>query len=329
MIKAAIVGLGRWGQRLVNSVQAGGQPLGDHIRFSRAVETAPDAIKDFLAQQRLAVSVDFQDVLCDEDIDAVVLTTPHSLHAEQIAAAAAAGKHVFTEKPLTLTKSTAEAATGACQNAGVVLAVGHNRRFLPAMNDLKAMIEGGELGSILHIEGNFSGSFGFDYFPGMWRASPVESPAGGMTAMGIHIVDTMIHLCGPVAGARTHSIRQAIPCEVDDTTSMLLTFASGMTGYLGTLMATPRVWRIQVFGTKGWVHLRDHEVMDICGLDDQPQTRTYPQVDIERAELEAFAIAALGGEPYPLPPDQAVHGIAVHEAIVASAERNGDYVAVA
>lgn len=327
MIRAAIVGLGRWGQTLVNSVQTDGNPLGPHIRFSYAAARSPQKAAAFLAQQRLRCQ-NFEDLLRAEDLDAVVLTTPHSLHAEQIRLAAEAGKHVFVEKPLTLDRPSAEASVKACRDAGVVLAVGHNRRFLPAMGDIKQMINSGDLGTVMHVEGNFSGSFGLNYSPGMWRASPGESPAGGMTAMGIHVVDAMIHLLGPLAGVQAISLRQVINCDIDDTTAVLLRFASGMTGYLGTLMATPRQWRLQVFGTQKWVHMRDHDIVDICALGGHPQTRRYAETDIERAELEAFAIAASGGPPYPIPLDEAVHGIAVQDAIVASTQRNGDYVEV-
>ena len=205
----------------------------------------------------------------------------------------------------------------------VLLAAGHNRRFLPAMHDLKAMIAAGELGQILHIEGNFSGSFGFVYKSGMWRADPAESPAGGMTAMGIHVVDAFIHLCGPITSVLTQSFRQVVKSDLDDTTATLLRFAAGSSGYLGTLTTTARLWRIQVFGTKGWAHMRDQETLDLCHVDHHPVTRTYPPLDIERAELEAFARAVKGGPAYPVPPGEAVHGVAVLEAIAEFSGRRG------
>ena len=319
MLNAAIVGLGRWGQRLVNSVQRDGQPMGEHIRVTHGVTRTPSKAADFCASHGIELSDDYSAILEDSSLDAVLLATPHSQHAAQIAAAAAAGKHVFVEKPLTLDKASAVTAVAACDAAGVVLALGHNRRFLPAMQDLKSMIDGGELGTILHIEGNFSVPGGLDYVPGMWRATGEESPAGGMTGMGVHVTDAMIHLCGEIESVRCQSLRLVLQVDMDDTTSLLCRFANGMSGYLATLTATPHIWRLQVFGTKGWAHMRSQEIMDVCMIGEELKTRRYPATDIERAELEAFAIAAAGGAPYPLSSQDAIHNMAVFDAVLASA----------
>ena len=328
MLNAAIVGLGRWGQRLVNSVQRDGQPKGEHIRVIHGVTRTPSKAADFCASHDIALSDDYSAVLRESTLDAILLATPHSQHAAQIAAAAAAGKHVFVEKPLTLDKASAVTAVAACEAANVVLALGHNRRFLPAMQDLKSMVDGGELGTILHIEGNFSVPGGLDYVPGMWRATGEESPAGGMTGMGVHVTDAMIHLCGEIESVRCQSLRLVLQVDMDDTTSLLCRFANGMSGYLATLTATAHIWRLQVFGTKGWAHMRSQEIMDVCLIGEELKTRTYPATDIERAELEAFAIAAAGGAPYPLSSEDAIHNMAVFDAVLASAASDAERVEV-
>ena len=329
MLNAAIVGLGVWGRQLVEAVLEDGRPKSRHIRFTRAVTRTPANAVDFVDRHGLSVTDDYAAVLDDPGIQAVVLATPHSQHLGQIEAAAAAGKHVFVEKPLTLDKASAGRSVAACESANVVMAVGHNRRFLPAVQVLKNMIAGGELGTVLHVEGNFSGSLAYGYRVGTWRADPAENPAGGMAAMGIHMVDTLIHLCGPVASVRALSLRQALDVPVDDTTSMLFRFQSGITGYLGTITATPRLWRVQVFGSKGWAHMRDWQTIDMRWLEGEVETRVHPMVDIQLAELEAFAEATAGGDPYPVTPEEAVHGIAVFEAVAKSAERQGEVVDVA
>src|SRR5688500_17662876 len=121
MINAAIVGLGRWGQNLVNSVNGS-----DLVRFTRGVVRNPDRVRDFATQRGLTLSSDFAALLADTGIDAVVLATPNSLHAEQIVAAAGAGKGVFCEKPLALTRADAERAIAAWRNDGVALGVGQD-----------------------------------------------------------------------------------------------------------------------------------------------------------------------------------------------------------
>src|SRR5690349_1210256 len=115
MLSAAIVGLGRWGRNLVEAVQG----RSDRIRFTHAVVRRPEEAREFAARHALGVSTDFAAMLADREVQAVVLTTPHSLHVEQIVAAAAAGKPVFCEKPLALTLADAERAISACRRAGV------------------------------------------------------------------------------------------------------------------------------------------------------------------------------------------------------------------
>src|SRR5690349_13095863 len=193
MIKAAIVGLGRWGRNLVNSVQ-GKSP---HLQFTHVVVRQPDAARDFARQHGLEVSTGFDGMLADKSVQAVVLATPHSLHTEQIVAAASAGKPVFCEKPLALARADAEKAIDACKRAGVPLGLGYNKRFWPSMRELKRIVAGGELGAFLHIEGHFSNETTGRYFTG-WRGSDNESPAGGLTATGVHVLDAFIDLAGPV-----------------------------------------------------------------------------------------------------------------------------------
>jgi len=325
MLKLAIVGLGRWGQRLVDAASL---PASAKLRFTHAVARTPEKVRAYCAVRGLCLVDDLAPVLDDAGVDAVVLATPHSQHAGQVAAAARAGKHVFVEKPFTLDVASARAAAQACRDAGVVLALGHNRRFLPAFQEMQRIVAAGELGEILHLEGNFSGNFGLGYRPDAWRATQAESPAGGMTAMGIHIIDAFIGLAGPIASMRCESQRKVLAVDLDDTTSAFARFASGATGCLSTLTATGRIVRLQVFGTRGWLHLLDHRILEICDIEGKVRRIEYPRLDIERAELEAFADAVAGSAGYPVPVEEAIHGVAVMQAAIRSAASGGERVAV-
>jgi len=322
MLNAAIVGLGRWGRNLVNSVQTDGTPKGEAIRFTRGITRTLANAADYAAAQQLVLSNNLGDALADPDIDGLVFATPHAQHADQIRAASAAGKHIFVEKPLSLTSASAEEAVADAQRGSVVLALGHNRRFLQSMGELKRLIDEGQLGTIVHVEGNFSGTFGFDYEPGMWRAEE-RGASGAMTAMGIHIVDGFIHLAGPIEVVRCTSIRRAISVDMADAVSVHVQFASGASGFLSTLLASPRFRRFQVFGTEGWAQMRGHHTLDVCANDSTVEIYSFNDEDGLREELEAFAKAAMGGAPYPLPLDQAIHGIAVFEAAMLSSRANG------
>lgn len=327
MLNAAIVGLGRWGQNLVNSVQRDGIALGPKIRFSRAVVRTPSKSQEFAAKQKLLLGDSLSEALTDDTIDAIVLATPHDQHSAQIAAAANAKKHVFVEKPLALTLADAETAHASTQANNLVLGVGYNRRFLPAASKLKAMIEAGSFGTLLHLEGNFSNNSGLKYHEGMWRAAE-NGPQSAMTAMGIHILDFFISLAGPVEKARVSSSRRVISVEVDDVVAVDLVFKSGALGFLSTMLATPRQFRVQLFGTSGWGHLRDEHLLDLCNEAGTVESNTFEKVDTLRLELEAFADAIVQKIAFPISPRDALHGAAAFEAILKSAKSGGSFVAV-
>ena len=315
MLNAAIWGVGRWGQTLVDSVQG----KSDVIRFTDAVARTPAKYEDFARTRGLTLHDDPDAVLGNPDVHAVVIATANSLHPAHARDAAAAGKHVFVEKPLGLDVNDARHAVESCERAGVILAVGFNRRFLPSMRDLRAMVEEGELGTVLHAEGQFAGASGFKIAPGFWRGTRAEAPGGGMTARGIHTLDAMIALFGRVSSVFATSQRRVLDLELDDTTAALLTFDSGVSAYLGTLIATGEFWRLHLFGSRGWVEMRGVDQLIFGDLDGRETVRDYEPFDMERAELEAFARAASGGSDFPVPLTDVVHGTAVLQALVRSA----------
>ena len=192
MISAAIVGLGRWGRALTEA------SLGhERLNIIRAVEPDIEGARDFCTRHRLELTGSLDAVLADDAIDAVLLATPHSLHPAQVVACAAARKQVFCEKPLALRRSDAAAMFRACREAGVALAVGHNRRFWPSMRALRDIVARGELGAILHIEGHNSNENSQSITAG-WRLSSEELPGGGLTGAGLHVLDAFVSMLGPV-----------------------------------------------------------------------------------------------------------------------------------
>jgi predicted dehydrogenase len=250
-------------------------------------------------------------------VQAVVIATPHSTHLPLIREVAAAGRPVFCEKPLTLSRAEAVAAVEVCRAAGVPLAVGHNRRFLPTIRAMKAMIADGQLGTLLHVEGHSSNLNSAQNFA-PWRADPTESPAGGLTGTGVHVIDAFTNLVGPAVRVTTQlTVRQPPPGALDSL-SVLLEFANGMSGTLAAVRASPRYWRIHVFGDRGNLEtVSDSEV--ILRRDGaEPERLAFAPVDTLRAELEAFAGAAAGGTPYPMRPDEMIANVAAFEAIVRS-----------
>ena len=318
MLNAAIYGLGRWGNRLVDSVQGS-----DKIRFVKGISREPEKHKEFSQKTGVRVISSLGRVLNDPEIGAVVLATPHSLHVKQIAQAAKAGKHVFCEKPLTLTRKTAEKAIEACRAAGVTLGIGFNRRYAPSFVEMMNRIRAGQIGKVLHVEAAHSGPTGYGLKPNTWRSDRNEAPGGGMTARGVHTLDAMIQVAGLVTSVYAFSDNRNLPegIDMDDTTTMLMKFANGATGYLSSLFTTAELYRVHVFGTKGWLELRGDTELTFRGLEGAPEKITLPAADKEKAELEAFADAVAQKKNFVVPAEEAINGVAVLEAIELSAKR--------
>jgi predicted dehydrogenase len=313
MITAAIVGLGRWGQTLVNAVQG----KSDKLRFTHAVSRDPALVRDFTARHDLEAIGTLDEALGNPEIDAVVLATPHSLHLDQIVATARARKAVFCEKPLTLTKAEALRATETCREAGVVLGVGTDKRFFPAMGALARMVADGELGRVLHIEGNFSNEVAAQMFS-PWRGSPDESPAGGLTGTGIHVLDSFVRMAGPVRRLHAQLLSHRPAPDPQDTLSVMLEFESGISGMLGAVRSTPAFWRVHVFGREGSAEALGRTELVVRKSGKDPERRLFEPVDSVRANLEAFADAAAGHAPYPISPREIVDVVTAFEAIVKS-----------
>jgi predicted dehydrogenase len=327
-----MVGLGWWGRTIVESVQSDS----DIIRFvAGATRTKSAETTAFAEQNKLRLADSFEALLTDKEVEAIVLATPHSLHSPQVVAAAKAGKHVFCEKPFALTKSDAEIAVDAVQKAGVTLGLGYNRRFHPEMTNLRQRIDSGELGTVLHVEATMTFPNALFLKADAWRADKDETPCGGLTPMGVHAIDGMIDLCGPIESVYCQSFRRVVAVDSDDTTSMLFRMQDGPSGYLGTMTATGPGFSFQVFGSKGWVRLEG--MTHVAGASsEERRTRLFSTIkfqpikgpaetweaarhDVTRACLEAFGTAASGGTPFLIPLEEMVHGASVTEAVVRSA----------
>lgn len=318
MINAAIIGLGWWGQTLVGAVQG----TSEKIKFTKAVVRHPDQYTDVAEKFGLDLSASYEDVLGDPDIDAVVLATPHSVHLEQIKAAAAADKQIFCEKPVTLTKSDAEEAAAAAAKAGVLLAAGHNRRFHPALAQLSGMLADGTIGPVMHVECNMSGPAIWMYQADSWRQNPAETPAGGLAGMGVHLIDAVIALFGRVDRLVAQTSKVHRTDNLDVMTSILMTLENGIHATIATSLATAWCFDFRVYGENGWAELRGNPIAELNfhPRDGNVETTKFEGDGTVTAELEAFADAINKTADYPVTVDQMVHSVAVFEAVLNSAK---------
>lgn len=322
MLNAAIIGLGWWGKILTQTLAAS-----DKIKVVKLTDVDAEGGAAFAAEHGIAFTTDYAAVLADDAVDAVILATPHSLHEEQIIAAAAAGKHIFCEKPFCLNRASALRAMEAIEKAGVQVAIGHERRFEPPIMDAMALARDGKLGPLMHIEANFSHDIFAVLDDTNWRLKTDESPAGGLTATLIHLMDLSISLFG-----QPDRVLASVECHGDvvkngDTLTAQVKFENGRTASLNAFTHTPFFSRLAIFGANGWVEIRDKAHVQApegwffttCYTDGKAETVEYEVATPVLSNLECFADAVAGKAEYPNTPEQIVRNVSLLEAIVKSA----------
>jgi len=315
-LRAALVGLGWWGRTIFPLLEGNSK-----LEVVRRVDPYVD---------EPGIDKDYDAALGDSRVEAVILCTPHSLHCEQIVRAANSGKHVFCEKPLGLSRLEALRALEACNASKVALAVGHEKRFEPPVVELFRLLKAGELGTPLQVEANFSQDKFLSLAPGNWRASEKEAPAGPMTATGIHLLDLSVGVFGPAARVFASVKQLGSALANGDTLGVLVNFESGGNALLSAILATPFDGRFAVYGSQGWAEVRDKAhpedpkgwifTKHIRGK--RKESIEFPPAKAVLANLEAFADAARGRAPYPVPQREMVANVAALEAIF-NAARSG------
>jgi predicted dehydrogenase len=315
--------MGWWGKKMLNVL--GGAPA--DIRVVRAVEPNIETVRALCVERGVTLTADYADALSDPEVEAVVLATPHALHGGQIEAAVAARKHVFCEKPLALTKAGAEKAVRLCHDAGLVLGMGHERRWEPPIAELVAKVDAGQLGRIHQIEANFSHDRFLALDRGNWRLKADQAPAGGMTATGIHLLDLSVRLLGPAESVWCICEQLSSDLPQGDTVAAYVKFRAGGTSYMSASLANPFISRFAVYGSKAWVEVRDKAhvespdgwIVMSANASGPITTAVVPPAEPVKDNLVSFARAIRGGVPYPITGEQLVNSIALLEAVFASA----------
>jgi predicted dehydrogenase len=334
-LSCAFVGTGWWGAELARAAAA----IPDRIAIAGFFSLDEAACRKLAGQHGGSVFPSFDHILDDPSVAAVVLATPHSQHAAQAIAAAKAGKHVFVEKPLALDVASARRAAEVCEGKNRILAIGHNRRFMPGARKIRELLQEHRLGQVLHVEAHYSGDLMMRLPAGHWRLERAEMPAAGMAPMGLHMVDMVQWLLGPIARVSAITKRQAEwtnGADLDDTCAALLELQSGATGSLASHLATRTTVDLRIYGTQARLEARG---------DPQAVTRfpasvsVYPSQGSDETwafegdpsvadELAAFADACAGRAAYPITVEDAIRNVAVMQSIQASSDGGGVWLKV-
>lgn len=326
MIKAAVIGLGWWGRLIAETLKDS-----DKIEVVCIAARTPSKHQDFADKTGIELRQDYDEILADPNVEAVILCTPHSLHEKQVLSAIAAGKQVFCEKPLGLTKASVLKMVNAAEAAGIQLGIGHERRFESSMEAITKHVKSDAFGVAMHAEANFSHSILVGVDADSWRGSLKEAPAAGMTGMGVHLTDLFISMFGKVEKLCAHTAQRVLPLPTGDIVNVQFKFESGATAFLAAISATPYYGRFTVFGDKLWVEARDtahpqhggETQIVSCGPDGEQSVQTYPARNAVKANLHEWADAVAGKAPYRFTNAEIIENVAVLEAISKSIETGG------
>jgi predicted dehydrogenase len=317
----AVVGLGWWGLNITRQLEP--SPWLD-VRLGVDPDPEGRARGEALG---VRTTEDYAAALADPTIDAVVLCSPHRLHADQVVAAARAGKHIFCEKPFSASTADAERALQAVTEAGVRLGIGHERRFEPAVVELRERVRSGDLGVPLVFEGNFSQDKFLALPPDNWRLTNEHAPVGPLSATGIHLVDLAIAVMGTPTQVWAQLSTRATEFENGDNLTVTMTFADGGTAVITAVLTSPFVGRVCVLGSRGWMEIRDRSHpeaptgWDVTTMhrDGDPRTRFFDPAPAVRINLESFAQSVLTGQDYPVTLEEIRLNVRAFEAITRSA----------
>lgn len=321
--KVGVIGLGWWGKVLTRAAAASGE-----LEVVGCYARTPERREEFAAEFGCRPASTLDDLLSDPDIQGVMIATSHTTHTELIQQAAAAGKHVFVEKPLALTVDEARRGVEAAQRAGVMLQVGHQRRRTAAARKTKELIDSGELGELQTLQSDHSVANGLRMPKEAWRWNPEESPLGSMTSLGIHTIDTFTYLAGPIGRVSTFT-RPGRSVTIDEATGILFEFESGAIGALLTSFFVPKVIRLSVHGTGGAAYSdHDGERLWVQGVEDPAGSEVdLPKVDPVVDQLAEFGRVVKGEAKPEVSGREGLEVVAVLEAAVDSA-RSGKAVEV-
>ena len=244
---------------------------------------------------------DWRDLVKEPEVEAVYVATPVHLHAEQAVAAAEAGKHVLCEKPMALTVAECERMNAAAEANGVRLGVAYYRRFYPAVEKVKQIIESGEIGVPVVAQVN-----AFERFepapedPRRWLLDRRQSGGGPMFDFGCHRIEVLVNLFGDVKAVKGLASNVLFEREVEDTACALLQFERGTQGVISvTHAARDPQDTLEVFGSEGSVRVDGLNKGRLCvGSKEGFSTQSHPpHPNLHQPLVEDFADAVVEGRP--------------------------------
>ncbi|MBQ3934316.1 MAG: Gfo/Idh/MocA family oxidoreductase [Clostridia bacterium] len=246
----------------------------DEAELVGVADVRKDAADAFAKKHGVRAFASVEEMIACPEIDIVNICTPSGFHADAAVLASDGGKHIIVEKPMAITKDQLDRMTEACERNGTVLSVISQNRFLHGVTMTKKALEDGLLGKLVCADIYMKYSRSPQYYESAaWRGTRAIDGGGALMNQGIHGIDLLLYLAGPVkrvsafAGTLVHAI------EVEDTLSAVLEFDSGA---FGVVQATTSVYpgyprRLELNGSKGTIVLNEGSIERWDILNDTSQ----------------------------------------------------------
>lgn len=336
-LTTALIGVGAWGKVLTKAASQS-----DKIEISCCVGRSPDRLAAFSRETGVSAR-DIEAVLADTSIAAVALALPNELHFEFARRAAAAGKHIYIEKPIANTMTDALAIAALEKTHGVRIVVGHCARLLPGIRAIRAAIDAGKLGKLSQIEANFSNDRGLRLTPQDWRWYSERAPGGSLSQIGVHQFDTLRYLGGDIAAISASAARHSpAGAEVEDQWIATVHFADGKLGTVISSWTSPGIFNVRATGAEAlmvydvdqthWAvpeRLHENATLYVQARGNGPASRhmlPVPAGNMYRDELDLFADAVAFGRDSELSAANGCQAVAAVYAAITSASEGSRVV---
>jgi predicted dehydrogenase len=314
-VKVACIGMGWWSDVLADAMKRSGK-LSIVSCFSRSKQKR----EAFAAKYGCRSSSSYEEILEDKEVKGIINTTPNAAHLETTRMAAAAGKHVFLDKPIANTIADAKAITKACRDAKVVLALGYQRRRESHFRWIKQSLD--QFGKLVNAEANISRDRLGKIDLSSWRYTAEGMPGGVMLQIGIHYTDVLEYLLGPVRAVQGRFVRLVLPGDNPDVASLVLEHENGALATLNASYASAsEYYLMNLYGKEASVYYDLH-----AGLRWLRRGAATPEPVLTRKndplveELEEFAAAARGDGALEMDGERGTASLAVILAGIRSAK---------
>jgi predicted dehydrogenase len=294
-LRVAALGMGWWSDVLADACMRS-----DKFEIAACYSRSADKRNAFAKKYGCRPAASYQDILNDPSIEAVINTTPNDVHLETTRQAAEAGKHVFLDKPIANTVADGTAIAEVCETAGVVLALGYQRRRERHFRWIKSEIDAGRFGRLVQAECNISRDRLGQFDLSSWRYTAAGMPGGVMLQIGIHYVDVLEYLMGPIERVSAMLAQLVLPGDNPDVANMIVAHENGAISNLTASYASAsEYYMMNIYGKEATAY---YDLFGGLRHLKRGETKAHAvateKADTIREELEEFAECAKhGGEP--------------------------------